>query len=741
MRQLVLLLLAAPSFSATSLDRPPDRDAATLLVLHFDEPDEAVVLRDGLVVDPVYVGMRPLRRPGRFGGALKFDARPGSRQSLLLPLPQTLGRLRESRRNDPGRFAEFDAPAYLTDNRRGYTIEFWIRPQVLQPQTVAAGLNTGAWVPQPAWQVSLTGRGNVRFECGSALHRFSIETSRPLPLGEWTHVAIVSQPAGVRILLNGAPASAMEKMAAASLQRVVQPGSDGTTLCLGGPGPEAGSGFFDGLLDEFRLSLEPRQFEPDPAVFIGDRKELFLDDFLIGRMQGARRVVNQPRRYSGNPLLKSMGPWDAQSIQTFGTLYDPRLRLFRTWYRAFDRDQESASMCYAYSRDGLHWVQPELGLVEYRGSRRNNIVAPRRSMFVFLDPLARLGEGNICATAKVMYGGGAANAGPFKQVLMRSADGLDWPWGEVEGVSGYQGWPYSRIRAQEAVMAVDRPLIQHVEYFPKIDKLVVLEKEGEADILKVRQWSRIGWDLLRWQDPFLTSLQVTEKNNQAWYGMVARSEDSVLVGLADAYHGTRPGRWIDLQLVSSRDGYEWRHVAGQQTFFPVGAEGAWDAGFVNFPQVVDPPGSDRLWIFYTGSRLRHDIDDPKAAGPVYNVGVAFLRRDGYVSLEADGSAAAGLVETRPIRFAGRRLLVNADASSGSILVEICDAGGAPIPGYTRQEARALHSDQLAHPVEWTARTETTELAGKAVVLRFHVSPRARLYGYRFGAVDPHSAPR
>lgn len=51
-------------------------------------------------------------------------------------------------------------------------------------------------------------------------------------------------------------------------------------------------------------------------------------------------------------------------------------------------------LCYAVSEDGVNWRKPELGLVEYEGSRRNNIVriegfpggSPEGS--VFLDPKA-----------------------------------------------------------------------------------------------------------------------------------------------------------------------------------------------------------------------------------------------------------------------------------------------------------------------------------------------------------------
>ena len=329
--------------------------------------------------------------------------------------------------------------------------------------------------------------------------------------------------------------------------------------------------------------------------------------------------------------------------------------------------------------------------------------------------------------------------GTFKQVLMRSPDGLQWPWDEVKGTSGYQGYPYSRVRRMEAIMATDRPLIVDPTYFAKIDKLVVIDKEGEADATKFRQFARIGWALTCWQDPYLTGLEATGKNDQGWYGIKTHDEESVLVGITDAYHGKRPDRWIDFQLICSRDGYHWQHVADQETFFPVGPKGSWDAGMVLYAQPVEPPGSDKIHIYYTGSRLRHDRTDgakPEEL-PVYNMGVAFLRRDGYVSLERDGTTDVGVVTARPIRFHGRRLFVNADALNGSIQVELCDASGKALSGHGRAACEPLATDELCHQVRWGDVTDLSSLAGRAVVVRFHLRGKAKLYSYRFGNTDPH----
>ena len=56
----------------------------------------------------------------------------------------------------------------------------------------------------------------------------------------------------------------------------------------------------------------------------------------------------------------------------FRLWYVGRVGCNPTWvggYQGYD-----GRLCYAVSRDGIHWTKPELGLVEYRGSTANNLV-------------------------------------------------------------------------------------------------------------------------------------------------------------------------------------------------------------------------------------------------------------------------------------------------------------------------------------------------------------------------------
>ena len=51
---------------------------------------------------------------------------------------------------------------------------------------------------------------------------------------------------------------------------------------------------------------------------------------------------------------------------------------YRMYYRAAAwpgiGKEPTLSVCLAESRDGIHWVRPELGMVEFQGSKKNNII-------------------------------------------------------------------------------------------------------------------------------------------------------------------------------------------------------------------------------------------------------------------------------------------------------------------------------------------------------------------------------
>ena len=55
-------------------------------------------------------------------------------------------------------------------------------------------------------------------------------------------------------------------------------------------------------------------------------------------------------------------------------LYDEEERIFKMWYVPWAWEDRRRPWCYATSTDGFHWEKPDLGVVEYSGSKLNNMV-------------------------------------------------------------------------------------------------------------------------------------------------------------------------------------------------------------------------------------------------------------------------------------------------------------------------------------------------------------------------------
>ena len=106
-----------------------------------------------------------------------------------------------------------------------------------------------------------------------------------------------------------------------------------------------------------------------------------------------------------------------------------------------------------------------------------------------------------------------------------------------------------------------------------------------------------------------------------------------------------------------------------------------------------------------------------------------LRTDGFVSLDAPHSG--GEVLTRPIVFRGNTLEINYRTSAvGSVRIELLDAAGAPIEGFTLADADELFGDDVDRTVTWNGASDVGALAGRPVRLRL-VLRDVEVYSFRF----------
>jgi len=106
-----------------------------------------------------------------------------------------------------------------------------------------------------------------------------------------------------------------------------------------------------------------------------------------------------------------------------------------------------------------------------------------------------------------------------------------------------------------------------------------------------------------------------------------------------------------------------------------------------------------------------------------------LRLDGFAALHA--GYAGGEMLTKPLTFAGKELELNfATSAAGSIRVEVQDAAGQPIPGFTAGECLDTIGNETGRTVQWKAGSDVSALAGKPVRLRL-IMKDAELFSLRF----------
>lgn len=119
--------------------------------------------------------------------------------------------------------------------------------------------------------------------------------------------------------------------------------------------------------------------QPASVRDIGSRRELFVDDWFVERLAGKAELrLHQPTPQ--NVALVTDAAWEGNATNYVTVFQDGDK--YRMYYRGShasylggkDRPNTRDLYCYAESPDGVHWAKPELGLFEWNGSKKNNIV-------------------------------------------------------------------------------------------------------------------------------------------------------------------------------------------------------------------------------------------------------------------------------------------------------------------------------------------------------------------------------
>lgn len=488
--------------------------------------------------------------------------------------------------------------------------------------------------------------------------------------------------------------------------------------------------------------------QTDGRIDLGNRRELFIDDYLIDERNHVELLVHQPVREE--IAVTCDAPWEGNGCGYYSVLHDPQESVYRMYYHAWqiptgvkgEEPTDPLTIAYRESQDGIVWERPNLGICEFRGSRDNNII------------LDKMGDGSSChdfspfidenpdAKPEARYKATGAGMQSQKGVwAYQSPDGIHWtPMADspvyTEGVFDTQNISFWSAKEQ-----------QYVLYYR------VFSEPGFTGTRLVNR--AVSKDFLHWTDE--GTLVFPEGEGPHFLAQYYVNQIKPYDRAPHLYIGF-PARYVDHGLVAStRLLPEWELREKRMTVAPRYGTAVTDSVFItsrdgkNFRQSNDvflAPGlrTRHNWSYGDNYIARSVVetastrDDCPRELSLYATESYFternsrlrrysLRLDGFASLHA--KSRQGEVTTKPITFSGKALSLNvATSAAGMVQVEIRQPDGTSIPGFSLADCDILFGDSIDRKVSWKGNASVESLIGKPVVLRI-VMREADLYSITF----------
>jgi len=447
------------------------------------------------------------------------------------------------------------------------------------------------------------------------------------------------------------------------------------------------------------------------------------------------RIVTEPARRQG-PIIKTDKPWEAMGAFVTMLMWDEDK--FRMWGGCQDAEGTRYN-CLFESTDGKNWTRPNLGIVEYAGSKDNNLM-PALYGCPFKDPIAPPGE-----RYKMAYHGDcdkdrwpaykerrpwsvlATEADPGRVHSIRGAvspDGIRWtvlPDPISVEVGDTQIIVYYDELLQKYVMYPRNYMYgRRAPGQPRPDgrwhEFVARRSIGRSETENFREFplSEViiepGPELMP-TDSYYTNCRTS----------IPKAQDHHLMFPA-VFHQDRDT--TSIELWSSWDGRIW-HKLSASPVFGTSTFGQWDGGCVfATPNLIEL--DDGSWVLpYTGYVYPHKY--PRGAWK-YDIGYAVWPKGRMIALEAP---LRGEFTTVLFLAEGETLKINAVTErAGHILIEVAGLDGKPIAGRSFDEAKPIIGDQFWSTVTWKDYSNLGVKKGEPIMLRVQMD-KAKIYGFEF----------
>lgn len=440
-------------------------------------------------------------------------------------------------------------------------------------------------------------------------------------------------------------------------------------------------------------------------------RRLFLDALTVQEQSGLERVFHQPEKHPANPLIAADNPWERGSSgpYLYGTVLEENGKL-RMWYHFIQR--KAYTNAYAESLDGIRWSKPALGLIDFDGSKANNLVAA-----VTQDPNEnppRKDRGQ-CHNPSVV----PMPDGRFAMFCYAA----DWDTIRVAFSSDGLRWTFVPETAKTTLFTSS----DVVNFFrdPYRDRYVATWKgptrRGRSVGIAVSK------DGLQWTKPISTPVFTADDLDPPRtqiYGMPVFPYEGLYIGLPWIYHAnvhyapemlmTREEAeaegplTVDVQLAWSWDLTNWTRPPKREPFLATGPAGAFDSKMIYTARApVERDG--KLYFYYGGFDKPHNVRQTNGA-----IGLATLRLDGFCSMRA-GDREGWLVTHRE-KFTKGEVEINARTGPGGfVAAELLPSG----------ERVRFEGDSVSHLLRLKGALPDNGIARIRFTLR-----NADLYSYR-----------
>lgn len=483
-------------------------------------------------------------------------------------------------------------------------------------------------------------------------------------------------------------------------------------------------------------------------MLFDDGRMLFLDNRDIESAENVTLVMNPPDKRGA--FMRIEAEWELGGVRPLCVV--EWQGEYRFYYKV-SMPEDRMCLAMAVSSDGIVWERPDLGIVEFGGSKKNNLVSigdlHPNEVCVFVDPVAPDEE-----RFKIV-GHSQDEDGMF---AMTSPDGLRFeriPGNLLRFIVDNHNTSFYDTRIGRYVIYSrgwdrDRPI-------PPLDgsrtviriELNDLRSPVPYDENAPNPWppskkqEGLGHHGLRRVNKELPSVISPDEHDPPEADIyqaaaVQYLPDAYLAFPTLYYHhpwypeGFINDGYLDLQFASSRDGIAWRRDF-RGSYVRLDMPGGECTKAMHMLVGMIPRG-DRISQYYTGGRKSHgegrtpDGIPPEKHPPEMGAAIAYRleqRMDGFIS--ADSAYTGGTLVTGPFELRADRLRVNVDTSaSGDARAALLDEDGHEIEGFGLADSDLIQGNDTQWTLMWRKNGDLSKLTGRGLKLMLR-SRSAKLF--------------